>query len=70
MSQTTMGSTAFFFLPPSVPLMPSSTPTSERFMAAHMMTESSAPEAPMSAPTTVRSCEESTKPSAQSAQPL
>mmetsp|Transcript_23588 Transcript_23588/g.58468 ORF Transcript_23588/g.58468 Transcript_23588/m.58468 type:complete len:392 (-) Transcript_23588:343-1518(-) len=52
-----------------VPLMPSRTPTMDRFIATHMICERIQPDAPISAPTTVRSWLPSTKPSAASAQP-
>ena len=41
----------------------------DRFIATHMICDKMAPDAPMSAPTTVSSCEPRTKPSAHSAQP-
>ena len=53
----------------SVPLTPSRTPTMDRFIATHMICDKMAPDAPMSAPTTVSSCEPRTKPSAHRAQP-
>mmetsp|Transcript_8825 Transcript_8825/g.27384 ORF Transcript_8825/g.27384 Transcript_8825/m.27384 type:complete len:221 (-) Transcript_8825:679-1341(-) len=58
------------FAPASVPLMPRSTLTTARFIAWHMCRLRSQPDAPMSAPITVSSWLDNTKPSAHSAQPL
>eukprot|EP00982_Pelagococcus_subviridis_P009674 30937-Pelagococcus_subviridis.AAC.32 len=51
-SHSMFGSTSTVFVLFSVPLIPSNTPTMERFIATHMICDKIAPDAPMSAPTT------------------